>query len=570
MKFSFLVVLAFLSHPSFSVIDMKSANYAETFTDMSVPGIGYDLRITRTYNSRSIFNGMFGFGWCSDFETKIEVTPESGLKLTECGAGMEINYLPKGFKSNSTDSIISQVIDNLKKKRPDLKPDYLKTLADEMKSNDFMREEFARRLNIKGTIKDGTQFFANGKGAENILLKSGQYKRTLTDGTYQLFEASTGRLTHMYDKNGNFLKLAWSKDALISVADNLGRKLNFKQDPTTKKIALIVGPNKLVASYTTKGDDLLEVKNASNEVYKYKYDELHNLIRTDLPDKTYKELTYNKDRDWVMSFRNPKGCMENYNYTLSKEDPKGYFKSEVEKKCGKEVTNKSTYEFFHKNRADGLGLYLHRVKTVNNGEITDIVYHPVFGKPLTSLEAGAKTEYTYYNNGFVRTKREETRNLTYEYKDKCQKVSRVLTEFFQKVDVPVTKAGGSAREVSSKNEKVIRRFHTDFKYDPKKCNLIFAENSEGQKVRLSYDPRGRIAKIEDQSKKTVDIQYEEKFGKPSVVSRAGLGTIQVSYKEDGQIEKVDSKQGPEVAVQVATVFNNLLDIIAPATSESPL
>jgi hypothetical protein len=68
----------------------------------------------------------------------------------------------------------------------------------------------------------------------------------------------------------------------------------------------------------------------------------------------------------------------------------------------------------------------------------------------------------------------------------------------------------------------------------------------------------------------VKIKYEGKFGKPSVVTRPGLGTIQVSYKGDGEIEKVESKQGPTVAVQVASIFNSLLDIIAPATNDNVL
>ena len=63
------------------------------------------------------------------------------------------------------------------------------------------------------------------------------------------------------------------------------------------------------------------------------------------------------------------------------------------------------------------------------------------------------------------------------------------------------------------------------------------------------------------------IDYEERFGKPSIVSRPGLGTIKVSYKPNGDILKVDSAEGPSVASQVASTFNNLLDVIAPATQE---
>jgi len=45
-------------------------------------------KIVRTYNSRSLFSGMFGFGWCSDFETSMEVNAEGNIKVKECGGGM--------------------------------------------------------------------------------------------------------------------------------------------------------------------------------------------------------------------------------------------------------------------------------------------------------------------------------------------------------------------------------------------------------------------------------------------------------------------------------------------------
>ena len=71
---------------SFAVVDMKNANYSESWIDVTVPGSGMDFKIQRHYNSRSIFSGMFGYGWCSDYETTLERTPEGGLKLQECGS----------------------------------------------------------------------------------------------------------------------------------------------------------------------------------------------------------------------------------------------------------------------------------------------------------------------------------------------------------------------------------------------------------------------------------------------------------------------------------------------------
>lgn len=554
------------SAPAFAIVDMKSANYSESWTDLIVPGVGYDLRINRAYNSRSLFNGLFGFGWCSDYETKIEVTPESNLKLTECGGGMEIIYTPKNFNPNKVDSTIKMILTEVKRRRPDLKGDYVAGLEKELKNNDFMREEFSRRMNIKGKVEDGVTYLANGKEAENITLKSGTYKRTLTDGTYQLFDFATGRMTHMYDKNQNYLKLAWERDVLQSVADNLGRKLTFKYSAASKKVSEIVGPNGLTAKYAVKGEDLVEVTDAKGKKYKYAYDDVHNLTKIDFSDGTYKSLTYNKDKDWVTSFRNQKGCMETYDYQTSKDDPKNHFWSLVVKKCGEKVTNKSKYEFFHRLRPDGTGVYLYRVRTEVNNNVTDIVYHEVFGKPISILRDNVKTDYTYFENGFVKTKKEPGRVLAFEYKNSCNKVSQLTLQLMD--DAGIDKQ--ARKTATAKSEKIVKTIRTRFTYEQQKCNLMLADTSEGQSVKLQYDAQGRISQIEDQAKKLVKIRYEARFGKPWVVTRPGLGTIQVTYKADGEIAKVESKEGPNVAVQVASIFNNLLDIIAPATSETPL
>src|SRR5882672_8064444 len=125
MRALLLGLLILLPISSMAIVDMKSANYSESWPDMIVPGVGYDLRINRTYNSRSLFNGLFGFGWCSDYETKVEVTPENFLRLTECGGGMEIIFTTKNFAPIKIDNTVKLIIEEVKKRRPDFKADYL-------------------------------------------------------------------------------------------------------------------------------------------------------------------------------------------------------------------------------------------------------------------------------------------------------------------------------------------------------------------------------------------------------------------------------------------------------------
>ncbi|MCB0361653.1 MAG: cell wall-associated protein wapA, partial [Bdellovibrionales bacterium] len=308
----------------------------------------------------------------------------------------------------------------------------------------------------------------------------------------------------------------------------------------------------------------------------YSYDNLHNLTRIDYPDRTYKAITYNSDKDWVMSFRNRRGCVETYTYDVDKQDPKDHYSSSVKKVCNKKVTNQSSYEFFHKDRGDGLGKYLYRVKSDNNGEISDVIYHEIFGKPISVINNKFKTSYTYYDNGLVKTKTEPLRSLFFKYDNKCKKVSEVDIRLFipegEGAESEDRKVSNIKKSKVSKREKpkLAKKVTSQFRYDSPKCNLVFAKNSDGQIAKMKYDSRGRISLIEDQSKKIVKVEYEERFGKPARVERPGLGTIKVTYKPSGEIDKVQSKDGPNVAVQVASIFNTLLEIIAPATTEASI
>jgi YD repeat-containing protein len=539
-----------------AVIDMKTANFAETWVDLIAPGSGPDLRVQRTYNSRTIYSGMFGFGWCSELETRLEITPEGNMKVIECGAGAEIIYTPKKFDGKKIDVTVGAIMAEVKKRNSGMSEKSLTDLERDLKDDDFFREEFARRINLKGTVNKDTTYFANGRENETLTRQSDNFKRTLADGTYQIYDPN-GRLLSTFDRNGNSVKYVYEKDRLTGVFDNNGRRLTMIYPPNSKKVKRITGPNNMSVDYVVKGEDLTEVTNAWKKKYKYTYDDVHNITKVHQPDGTAKSISYNKDKDWVTGFINEKGCVESYEYKMNPDDPKNHYWSTVVKTCQNKVTNRSSYEFFHRQRLDNAARFLYRVKSDVNGQITDIVYHEVFGKPVTIIRGNFKTEYVYFDSGMVKQKKESGRLTSFEYNTTCNKPAKVDVDYFDPAQ---------AKDKS----KVTRRVHTTFSYETKKCNLVYAENSEGQTVKLQYDTRGRISVIEDQSKKLVKIKYEERLGKPEVVTRPGLGTIKVNYKNDGEISSVESKEGPRVAVQVASIFNNLLDIIAPASAETNL
>lgn len=534
-----------LSFKAFAVVDMKNANFSNAWVDLEVPGTGYDLKISRTYNSKSLFDGLFGYGWCSDFETTLTVTAEGNIKLTECGAGQEMFFTPREFGRKDIDKTIAQIIQKVKAAKH-VDDATLKKLATDMISDHDLRAKFALSYKVAVPVRDGSRFYANGRGVENIQFSKGVYTRYLPDGSYMRFN-NDGRMTYMYDKNSNYLKVEWDKDTIREIVDNNGRRLNFKYY-NNKKVKTINAPNGITVEYKYENlDDLSSVKNAWANTYTYTYDDTHNMTKATYPDKTFIEMTYDKKNDWVTSFKDRENCLENYKYEFDEHNPKNHYWSLVKKTCGKEVVNESKHEFWYQERKDGQ-TYLARVASTVNGNVTDISYHEVYGRPISIRRNSERYTFTYYPNGEVKDKVGDFTRLSYQYDKTSGKVSEV--------------------NATTRNDKgkVVATRKTDFRYD-NKGNLTFAQNSDGQKVTMTYDNRGRISTITDQAKKVVKIQYEERFGKPSIVTRPGLGTIQVSYKSSGEIDKVNSSEGPTVAMQVASTFNNLLDVISPATAE---
>ena len=67
-------------------VNLKNGNYYITYTDIILTG-RHDLEIERTYNSRSGSAGLFGLGWGSDYETRLDVQGDGTVVVQENGSG---------------------------------------------------------------------------------------------------------------------------------------------------------------------------------------------------------------------------------------------------------------------------------------------------------------------------------------------------------------------------------------------------------------------------------------------------------------------------------------------------
>lgn len=144
----------FFGFSAHAIVDLRNANYSNTWIDIQVDGAGYDMKVLRTYHSRTLFNGIFGFGWCSNFETKLEVLPEGAVKVSECGTGAETVYSPREVTKSEVEKVISQIIAKVKaEKNTRLSDDYYKKLAADLYDFPEKRARYAEQYGPEAGVR---------------------------------------------------------------------------------------------------------------------------------------------------------------------------------------------------------------------------------------------------------------------------------------------------------------------------------------------------------------------------------------------------------------------------------
>ena len=147
IKNTFLM-LFFLPLTILAIIDTRSAGYTKVQEDFRASGSGFELKVERAYNSRSLYNGIFGYGWCSNFETRLDTLPGNIIRGVECGGGMEIIYRPKNQGLNIVKQVSSILAEVKKRKKVD--KNTLAALEKDLKQSQTLRNDFLTQFKTQG------------------------------------------------------------------------------------------------------------------------------------------------------------------------------------------------------------------------------------------------------------------------------------------------------------------------------------------------------------------------------------------------------------------------------------
>jgi len=534
-KFIFsLFLIALMMIPAYAGVNLKNGNFYISYTDIVVPGGGKKLEITRTYNSKSTEVGWFGFGWGSDFETKLEVSADGSIVVHEHGAGGRSRFVPKS--PVDAEAASKKIVDAMRK-RTSITDQAANQLIARLKTNAELRHTYAVNFKVESNVAAGTVLYATDRGSMELHVLKDGYKRSFGDGRSEMFDKN-GRLTKVMDKSGYGINFEYKNNSLFSIKDSQAKQIFFSWYANGRVKELWSAGDKK-AEYKYNGDDLASSKDVGGNLYEYTYDKSHNLSDIKYDDKSKMQIRYEPKTLFVSEIIDRGGDSTKYEYGANPKKADDHYWTFVTKKGfdGKPVKNKYEYEI--KSKPDG-AKYTYRILTEINSIKTETIYSECCSLPLKIARGKHVTNFEYNEKGLL-TKKSSTKGdfVNIDYDSALWKIKKVVN-----------------------NEG-----WTEFSYD-KGGNLATAKNSGGKAVLLVYDTKGKITKMVDDDQKskqrrTLAFQYNA-MGKPVVIEMEKIGKINVAYDNYGEIKKVDSEAGPKMALQVTQAFQNLLNIVKPA------
>jgi YD repeat-containing protein len=550
----FFVVFSILfSQGSFADVSLKNGNFFVGFTHIQYPG-DLEPKVLSTYNSKLDYvSPMFGYGWGSEYETRLMVDPDGSVLIVEHGGGAENRFVPKSYSAALANKKMNEMVSLAVSKG--LAPsgraldDFKSRVQSDPKYRSNLWSTLVRRGFAKAVVlKNGTQLVSSLYRHQYVTKVKGGFVRVNEYGEVYRFDAK-GRLTQLQNRSGHFIRFSYGKNGKIAgLIDNQKRRMKFVYKTfgaVGDRLVQVLGISGLKASFNYDPSGMLifsrDMKGIEN-TFKYGPAPYFNLVEIGFPatKQSLKVEYYGADKFLnVKSVRNPDGSQYDYSYGKS-SDPMRYSVSIAKKDSSKRVVSRSKYEYKNKRRASGEPFTI-QLKSNINGSVTVTDYDEKTGLPKKVDEGGSATEYQYDSRGRTILKKTSDEIVAMKYDPKSGKLSRV-----EKTELPEKKKSWSA-----------------FTWDPKAHVVLSAKNSAGQWVKLVWDRKSRPLKISNEKGMVLTLRYNEN-DRPSLISSRGKGKLMFTYKASGEVDQMTSDGGDAVTDEIIGVIQTVYDLVRPS------
>ena len=499
-------------HYGESGVNPASGNFSFTVNDMSVPAPGFQVNISRTYNSRSDKSTPLGRGWTFGFEGYVEGT----------------NVVDVSLPSGSVERF-------------------------RLKNNVYEPEE-SRSTFVKNS--DGTY----------LLTTQDQYKYTFNSNRY---------LVKMEDRNGNAINITVDSTGKITkITDTVGREyiINYSTS-NSKLIDTITDPENRVITYQYDSNNRLStVTDPMGGIMRYFYDTTGYLKEIqDHNQKIVEKITYNhsegENQHKVSQAIDSFGDVLNYKYepthktTTTDAYKKENGKTTITDSKGREYTYWYDDSFYTTRVQDpeGKSTYTEYFLYGGKNKFGDI--------KSTTDRNGNKTEYEIDNQGNVTKiinpdkstiiKEYDTKNNLTKEVDECQKATYYIYDankinLIKKVQ-PLNGTDSYTGTDSGNFAITVYEYYTGNESGCAAKGLQKNEKDpEGNITTYTYDADGNVKTVSDpETNKVTSYEYNRIGWKTAELTPKG-NRIEYAYDKNGQLIKATNASTTEITTKNET------------------
>ncbi|NQZ02703.1 MAG: hypothetical protein HRT45_18730 [Bdellovibrionales bacterium] len=219
------------------------------FSTNSAPSV---LKLQRLYQSRSLFNGLFGQGWCSDLDRELKIRHFGAIHFYDCRWDQPLKFKLRHQTEKET------VYESLNDPNLSL-----------TKDKSIYRLHDQRRSTIYS-------FNSNGK--------------------LESFSNNFGTLVFSRNSKNQIIRIKWQNLEIEVATDRLGRIRNLRNQHVDVR-------------YVYHEGSLKAVKSNGKATFVYQYDQYQNLTRIQTSNRS-RRIHYNSELDAITRIDDQDGCWQ--------------------------------------------------------------------------------------------------------------------------------------------------------------------------------------------------------------------------------------------------------------------
>lgn len=529
-------------------VNVKNGNYYVTYVDLESSDSSL-LNISRTYNSKSVYRGWFGFGWGSFFETRLYTSPDGSLFINENGSGRRLNFTAlSGYDSSAAKENLDRLIKIYQGKLgKSVKPANINKLkiSLEFRQNNWVQYLHDSYIDEK-PFSVGEVWQSSTSADMIVKTETGFIRQQAFEGAQYFDEYGYLIRVEPEDKPTVYIEYYESEPSINKklprlIKDSEQRFLAFFYGINSTITQVVTNEKKKVwYEYDSRGA-LIKSIDAKNAETLFAYDKHFNLLSIINDDGASSEMEYEDETFFVTKVANRYGKVQTFEYGDDGQTPSNHYWTQVTTRSFNDYLNVIKYEFWIGADSVTGRRYTKRKRTSNRNAIVE-QYYAANGALLRTIKGDNNTVFEYNDEGQIVSEHSITESKNIEYYPSNNQIKRIST--------------------TQKDTGL--ELWSEFTYNSFN-DLASVENSDGQLLQIEYDSSnaGNVSRIQS---KEFELSFKYKGDLPILIKLSDVGFMNIEY-EDGEMVNITSPTGFVTTMKINSRLQEVLDLVAASGKE---